>query len=177
MSSPAIAFRARQREIIAAHIEGRKDAVAAYNDRLRLFLFGVGSDKAHGIQGFNGSFWVGGYQIPVGTEPQEGWRRDSKKPHMAVPAKKTPEGKRLADEVLPRIGLAAECIPGAPDSIVGGGYRAWPRVQTVGAEHFLTFSQAPDRTPIPGLDLNIWEPVGLSVYYAAREAAEEAVVA
>lgn len=173
MSNPGFVLKATDRPLIADYLAQREAEEATYAERVKVFLASVGAENGLGFNGFDGSRQVTGYEIPTGAEPGEGWRRDYKKWNLAVPAKKTPEGKRIANEVLPELRLAGLGIPDAPWSISAGNVRCWGRVQTISVDYFLIYSEIPENT-----NANVWgplwEPVKLSAYHAAIEADEAA---
>ncbi|NKX56003.1 hypothetical protein [Arthrobacter mobilis] len=56
-------------------------------------------------------------------------------------------------------------------TVDGQGYMLFPDVKKVGDEYFLTLSMEPKESELARLAPEHWEPVKLSAYYTAVEAA------
>lgn len=171
MTSPAVAFKAKQPALIADYLAAREIAVAEFNAKVEAYKATIGGRELSGIRFFDGGFSVTGFQTKNSFEElPAGWRRKGK--FEAVPAKRTEEGKEHA-KALVALRLAGNTYPGCPNTLYAEGFAVFPRVEQVGADYFLTLSMVPRDEPNNSLDLEVWEPVRLSEYHAALEAAAE----
>lgn len=168
----AVAFKSKQPELVAAYLAAHEKAVAEFNAKVDAFKATIGGRELFGTRFFDGGFAVAGFNTQNSFEEiPAGWRRDGK--HKAVPARKTPEGKEHA-KALAGLGLRGNTYPGCPNMLFAEGYSVYPRVAKAGADFFLTLSIVLRDEPNNALDPEIWEPVKLSEYHAALEAAETA---
>ena len=122
--------------------------------------------------GLRGAF-ITGYQPQSRNEdPKPGFRFDKKTGYM-YPAKRTPEGKEHAKR-LNNVSFRVPQKPGLPEIVMGGGYMGPLHVEKLDGQFFATlgFDPIDERHPeIRGVDLNLWEPVKRSAYWAAKEEA------
>lgn len=180
MSAPAVVFKSRQPEVIAAYLAEREVKEEVFQSATQAFEEKVGGRKLFGTRFFDGGFSVFGYNMESYNEDlPEGWRRDGRT-MRAVPAKRTPEGKEIAKE-LGKLRLAGNHYPGAPrelhtESVDGQGFMLFPRVEQVGDEYFLTVSMEPKASEMERLDPEHWEQAKLSTYFLAVEEAAPATV-
>lgn len=167
----AVAFKTKQPALIADYFAAREATVAEWHTKVDAFKASVGDLEVVGIRFFDGGFSVSGFRAAkYGDELPAGWRFDGAKKDV-VPAKRTPEGKEAAKS-LDGLRLAGNSYPGAPDIMFADGFSLFPRVEQVGDDFYLTLSKAPLAERGNSLDPDIWEPVKLSEYHAALEAAE-----
>jgi hypothetical protein len=166
----AIAFKTKKPAVIADYLAAREVAVVEFNAKVEAFKTTVGGRELFGTRFFDGGFSIAGFltnnsfeEIPLG------WRREGRL--NAVPAKRTPEGKEHA-KTLAGLRLRGNTYPGCPNMLFAKGYSLYPRVAKVGDDYFLTLSMALRDEPNNAPDSEIWEPVKLSEYHAALEAAE-----
>lgn len=166
----AVAFKAKQPDLIAAYLAAHEKAVAEFNAKVEAYKATVGGRELFGTRFFDGGFSVAGFTTTNSFEELPvGWRREGS--HKAVPAKKTPEGKEHA-KALAALRLKGNTYPGCPNMLFAKGYSLYPRVAKVGEDYFLTLSMALRDEPNNSLDPEFWEHVKLSAYHAALEAAE-----
>jgi hypothetical protein len=167
----AVAFKTNQPSLIADYLAAREEAVAEFNAKVEAFKATIGGRQMFGTRFFDGGFAISGYRAEkYGEELPAGWRFDGAKKDV-VPAKRTPEGKEIA-KTLSGLHLAGDSYPGCPDMLFTEGFSIFPRVAKVGDDFFLTLSKVPNDEPRNAMDPMIWEPVKLSEYHAALEAAE-----
>ena len=166
----AVAFKSKQPDVIAAYLAAHEKAVAEFNAKVEAFKATVGGRELFGTRFFDGGFAVAGFNTNNSFEEiPAGWRREGS--HKAVPAKKTPEGKEHA-KTLAGIRLKGNTYPGCPNMLFAEGFSLYPRVAKVGEDYFLTLSMALRDEPNNAPDPESWEPMKLSEYHAALEAAE-----
>lgn len=170
MSTPAAVFKALKPEMLRAYFADRATVTEAFDAKVQAFKETVGGRDPIGIAFFDGGWSVTGYRMTgAGDQLLPGWRRDGKTT-TAVPAKRIPEGKSIA-ETLAGLRLPGDRFPGVPGSLRAGNYEVFPRTQEVGEEIFLTLSREPSDPSV--IDAAHWIPVKLSEYHAALEAAPE----
>lgn len=175
----ALAYRATRPDSITKFHADRLAAEKAFNEKVSEFRRTVNNRELEGIRYFDGGFAVTGFTMESRNEElPAGWRRDGAS-NRAVPAKRTPEGKAIAEK-LKSLQLAGVAIPGVPDALdtdrdpqTGRGYRVFPGLRSAGDEHFLIMSRVPCDRDLAAIDTAEWAPVKLSEYHAALEAAGE----
>lgn len=171
MTSVAVAFKAKQPALIAAYLAAREVAVADFHTKADAFKESIGGHELFGTAFFDGGWAVRGFNTPNSfMELPAGWRREGRL--TAVPAKRTPEGKEHA-KALAGLRLAGNTYPGCPNTLHAEGFAVFPRVNQVGDDYFLTLSKVPLDEASNALDPEVWEPMKLSAYHAALEAADE----
>jgi hypothetical protein len=171
----AVAFKSTAPQLVGAYLQAREEIVAAWRTNVDAFKASVGDREIHGTALFDGGWIVRGFHTRNSFEEiPAGWRRDGK--FNAVPAKRTPEGKEAAAK-LAEMRLPGNRYPGAPEMLHAAGHMVFPRIVTAGTDHFLTLSLAVLDEPANRVDPDLWEPVKLSEFHAALEAAETAGVA
>jgi hypothetical protein len=172
----AVAFKTKQPSLIADYLAARESMVYHWRATVDAFKESLGGREIVGTGFFDGGFAVTGYRAEkYGEDLPAGWRFDGAKKDV-VPAKRTPEGKKLA-AFLGELELPGNSYPGCPDILFAEGFSIFPRVEKIGDDYFLTLSKAPLDKPANAVDPEIWEPVKLSAYHAAIEDAEAAVKA
>ena len=165
----AVAYKSTAPAVVGAYLEAREETVAAWRTNVDAFRKTVGDREIFGISFFDGGWAVQGFYTPNSfVEIPDGWRRESK--FKAVPAKRTPEGKAAAEK-LAELRLPGNHYPGVPAMLAAETHMVFPRIVTAGAGYFLTLSKVPLDTPATAVDPAVWEPVKLSEYHAALEAA------
>lgn len=104
----------------------------------------------------------------------EGWRQDSRTPEAIVPDRRRSLGKKIAVRFEALRMPDPRSFPGMPGTCVTGGRFLECSVREMDGALYVGWSH-----PIPEkhLDLDRWERVKLSEYYAAKEAADEAAQA
>jgi hypothetical protein len=166
----AVAFKSRPAQHVAAYLADHETAVAEFNTKVEAFKATIGGRELFGTRFFDGGFSIAGFLTSNSYEElPAGWRRE--RGGKAVPAKKTPEGKEHA-KALAGLRLKGNTYPGCPNMLFAEGFSLYPRVAKVGEDYFLTLSMVLRDEPNNSLDPEFWEPVKLSEYHAALEAAE-----
>lgn len=166
----AAAFKTKQPDLIAAYLTTHETAVAEFNAKVDAFKATIGGRELFGTRFFDGGFSISGYRAEkYGEDLPAGWRFDGAKKDV-VPARRTPEGKEIG-KTLAGLRLPGNSYPGAPDIMFAEGFSLFPHVEKIGEEFYLTVSRAPLAERGNALDPSIWEPVKLSEYHAALEAA------
>lgn len=176
----AAVFKSVRPDLIASRLAGRAAELEAFDAKVAEFRTTVGGRELQGVRMFDGGFVVQGFVMNKRNEElPAGWRRDGSS-NRAVPAKRTPEGKAVAAQIA-GIRLAGDSIPGSPESLstdmdpaTGTGFRIFPRLRTIGAEHYLTLSRIPGNKDLGRIDAKMWTPAKLSEFHAALEAVGEA---
>lgn len=172
----AVVFKARQPQAIADYLAAHEAKQEAFQNATKDFREKVGGRELFGIRFFDGGFVVNGFHMnSYNEELPAGWRRDGNK-LMAVPAKRTPEGKEIVAE-LAKLRLDGNSYPGCPrdlhtETVNGRGFAIFPRIEKVGDEYYLTLSEEPRASELDEIDPEQWERVKLSAYHAAVEDAE-----
>ncbi|MEV0382322.1 hypothetical protein [Nonomuraea sp. NPDC050643] len=164
-------YRTRDESVLSAWRDAERQ-VADWRTRFDAGCVSLGIDLTQVIA----NTWSGrikGVRHTVGDPIPDGWRYD-KREGLLMPALRTPAGRRLA-MVLDGLKrpMPADELPGMPyvHLTEGGLVRVTARLMGDGA----LYAEWPCRiSESHGVDLTIWEPVKLSEYYAAREAADEA---
>lgn len=166
----AIAFKTKQPHLIADYLAAREATVADWHAKVDTFKASVGNCEVVGTRFFDGGFGVTGFRAAKDSdELPAGWRFDGSKKDV-VPARRTPEGKAHAITLI-GLRLPGNSYPGAPDIMFAEGFSLFPRVEQIGDDFYLTLSKAPLAERGNDLDPAVWEPVKLSEYHAALEAA------
>lgn len=166
----AVAFKSKQPAVIADYLADHEKAVAEFNAKVEAFKATVGGRELHGTAFFDGGWAIAGFHTSNSFEEiPAGWRREGS--FKAVPAKRTPEGKEHV-AALAALRLKGNTYPGCPNMLFAEGFSVYPRVKKVGDDYFLTLSKVPLAERGNDLDPEFWEPVKLSEYHAALEAAE-----
>lgn len=176
-----LAFKSSKPAEITAFLADRTAKQQAFDEKVAEFRKTVNGRELQGIRMFNGGFIVQGFAMNRRNEElPAGWRQDGSS-NRAVPAKRTPEGKAIAGRIA-GLRLEGASIPGAPESLstamnpnTGTGYEIFPRLRTVGDEHFLTLSRVPADDDLARIDAEAWTPVKMSEFHAALEAAGETI--
>lgn len=125
--------------------------------------------------GFRGAHITGYATDAWGEAPKPGFRYDKKSGFM-YPAKRTPEGKEIAQR-LNAVSLRVPAKPGLPEIVMGGGWMGPFHIEKLGGElgHFyatLGFDPTDEHhNDLDQVDLDLWEPVKRSEYWAAKEGA------
>jgi hypothetical protein len=178
MSHPYV-YRSRSPEVLDA-MRAAQNSIRAYVKATGQILddAGVGS---HGVYRESSGWSVAkfrGLAVPDGEQPPHGWRMGAQ---YAVPDKRTKAGKQVAaalDAVKhpgdPRMAL----IGMPPDVSTPGGFTSpGTRFLEDGAAFYVTWRVDPATCRESftrgtfQIDRDLWEPVLLSEYYAAVEAA------
>lgn len=175
----AMAYKATRPETITGYNAERLEAEKEFDAKVSEFRKTVNGRELQGIRFYDGGFAVQGFALERASEElPAGWRRDGSS-MRAVPAKRTPEGKAIAEQ-LRGLRLKGHSIPGAPEAFdtgtdpkSGTGYRVFPRLRQVGGDHFMTLSKVPCKEDLARIDAEVWKPVKLSEYHAALESAGE----
>jgi hypothetical protein len=167
----AVAFKTKQPALISDYLEAREVTVAGFHAKVDAFKATIGGKELFGTSMFDGGFLVAGYRAEkYGEDLPAGWRHEGSRLDV-VPAKRTPEGKEHA-KALAALYLPGNSYPGCPEVLHAENHLVFPRVDKVGEDYYLTLSKVPIDRPANTLDPDIWEPVKLSEYHAALEAAE-----
>lgn len=167
-SNPAVVFKCRQPELMD-NWEALQDQLWADwkigQARLREEL---GVETLVQNSGMGGVF-ISGYAPRDGSEePKPGFRRDRKTGYM-LPALRTPEGKRWQGRLYEV--RYSEKIPGVPPRVIGGGYMGVFKREKIGADWYAWLGFDPGESQLARVSPDIWEPVKLSAYHAAKEEA------
>lgn len=169
----AVALKAKQPQLIANYLAKREVTVADWRAKVDEFKASLGGREVFGTSFFDGGWAIAGYRAQkYGEELPAGWRFDGARLDV-LPAKRTPEGKEHV-ATLAGMRLPGDTYPGCPDILFAEGFSIFPRITTAGGSHFLTLSKVPLEEQANRIDSDIWEPVKLSEYHAALEAAETA---
>jgi len=171
----AVAYKSTAPAVVGAYLQAREEIAATWRAKVDAFKESIGGREIFGTAFFDGGWAVQGFYTPNSfAEIPEGWRRDGK--FKAVPAKRTPEGQEAAAK-LAELRLPGNHYPGVPEMLHAEGHMVFPRIVTAGTDHFLTLSLAVLDEPGNTIDPGLWEPVKLSAFHAALEAAEAAATA
>ncbi|MBG0738778.1 hypothetical protein IV500_05010 [Paeniglutamicibacter antarcticus] len=166
----AVAYKSTAPTVVDTYLQAREEIVAVWRTSVDAFQESVGGHEIHGTAFFDGGWAVQGFYTPNSfAEIPDGWRREGK--FKAVLAKRTPEG-RAAAATLTELRLPGNHYPGVPAILHAENHAVFPRIVTAGKDHFLTLSIAPLDEPNNAVDRGLWEPVKLSAFHAAVEAAE-----
>jgi hypothetical protein len=149
----AVAFKTKNPALIADYFAAREVTASDWRAKVDAFKSSIGYRAEK-----------------YGEELPAGWRFDGAKRDV-VPAKRTPEGKEIV-QTLAGLTLHGDRFPGCPGILFAEGFSVFPRVAKIGDDYFLTLSKVPREEKANALDPDIWEPVKLSEYHAALEAAE-----
>ena len=169
--STAIAMKCLAPDVLDSWQEFRDIQTADYDAKCDAFRLTLGGKDLIGCQFFKGGFQVTGYQMrSYNEELPAGWRRE-RNSAIAVPAKRTPEGKAIAAE-LKNLYLPDHAHPGVPKWLHCDGYSIFPSVHKIGDDWWLTMSRTPYEKDMEDFDSALWAPAKLSEYYAAKEDAE-----
>lgn len=179
MTSPVTVWKSKNPSAMDKYMEERKKVTDAFYAKVDAFKESIGGRNIVGFRSIDGGFSVTGYTLESRSElPAPGWRRDGAS-NRAVPAKRTPEGKAISEQ-LKDLYVPAEIYPGSPrfmhtpmDPETGEGYIMSPRAQKIGDDYFLTLPNKPDAKSAAEVDPALWEPAKLSEYHAAQEAQAE----
>lgn len=183
MSSPAVVWKSLDPSAMDKYMEERKKVTDAFYAKVDAFKESIGGRNIVGFRSIDGGFSVTGYTLESRSElPAPGWRRDGAS-NRAVPAKRTPEGKAISEQ-LKDLYVPAEIYPGSPrfmhtpmDPETGEGYIMSPRAQKIGDDYFLTLPNKPEEDRGETVNPDLWAPAKLSEYYAAKEANPETAAA
>lgn len=169
----ATVYKCKEPLVLDSYGIARKVELDEFNARCDEFKASLGGKDLHGISYFDGGWAIQGYTMEqYGDEPLPGWRRE-RNSLQAVPAKRTPEGKAIAQE-LNKLYLKGNKYPGVPESVSCEGFRIWPRAERLLEGWWLTFSKEPYPEELDRIDAELWRPARLSEYYAMKEAEEGA---
>lgn len=169
--SAAVVLKCLDPEVMLRWETARKAEAAEYDAKCKAFRQTVGGKQLLGTQFYRGGFQVSGYQMDsYDEELPAGWRRE-RNSSIAVPAKRTPEGKAVATE-LAKLYLPDSNYPGVPKWLHCDGYSIFPGVQQIGEDWWCFMSKTPYPKDMEAFDSDIWAPVKLSEFYAAKEALE-----
>jgi hypothetical protein len=167
----AVAFKTKNPALIADYFAAREVTASDWRAKVDAFKSSIGGREVTGTSFYDGGWAVTGYRAEkYGEELPAGWRFDGAKRDV-VPAKRTPEGKEIV-QTLAGLTLHGDRFPGCPGILFAEGFSVFPRVAKIGDDYFLTLSKVPREEKANALDPDIWEPVKLSEYHAALEAAE-----
>lgn len=174
-----LAFKSSKPTEITAFLADRTAKQQTFDEKVAEVRKTVNGRELQGYRLFDGGFIVQGFAMERRNEElPAGWRQDGAS-NRAVPAKRTPEGKAIAAQLV-GLRLEGASIPGVPeflytamDPSTGTGYRIFPGLRTVGDEYFLTLSRVPDDEDLARIDAATWTPVKMSEFHAALEAAGE----
>ena len=159
---------------IQNYLDGRKEALERFNDRLKELAEKIGEERLVMRHAYDG-VWVHGFQRPsADTElPRPGWRqeRDS---GVWVPALRSKLGKEH-EALLRSYSHKYKDLPGLPWLIWGEGYMGtWTLEMLCGAAYATISVPLGERTDVQtrlcDVDTNLWERVPLSTYHLAKEA-------
>ena len=184
MSEPYV-YRSRSPEVLAA-MNAANEAVRAYVRATSeaLDAAGVGAYKTWRETSGSRPGWFRGLDIPQDEFPPKGWRMLQQ---YAVPDKRTKAGKQ-ADYMLRAVkhpGDPRHSLTGMPPDVStpggfsscgmrmledGAAFYVWWRIDPAACRE--SFSRGKFE-----IDRSLWEPVPLSEYYAAVEAADAAETA
>ncbi|MET4143873.1 hypothetical protein [Arthrobacter sp. UYCo732] len=168
----ALVFKTKKPQLIADYLAKREKVVSDWQAKVDAFKASIGGREVFGTSFFDGGWAVAGYRAAkYGEELPAGWRFDGARLDV-VPAKRTPEGKGHV-ATLAGLRLPGNTFPGCPDILFAEGFGIFPRVETVGGDHFLTLSRVPLEDQSKRIDQDIWEQVKLSEFHAALEAETE----
>lgn len=172
--SAEVVYKCKDNALLDEYAAKREALEERWRNGFNQYKAALGVEGLHGIHYYDGGWFFEGYLIPNGQEPQEGWRRDSRRRGVAVPAKRTELGKALARE-LASLNLKGNTYPGVPnvlhsETVNGQGYSIFPRTEKLGGVWWLTLSKTPRQAGADRIDPETWEPAKLSEYHAAREA-------
>lgn len=171
MTSPAVAFKAKQPTLIADYLAAREATKADFNNRVTAFQESVGGRTPFGTRFFDGGHTIEGFRAEkYGEDLPAGWRFNGSRLDV-VPAKRTAEGKAIAKQ-LAELALPGDKFPGAPRIMHAEDHALFPRVTKAGDDYYLTLSKAPLTDIGVDLDPEIWEPVKLSAFHTALEQTE-----
>lgn len=179
MSSPAVVWKSLDPSAMDKYMEERKKVKDTFYAKVDAFKESLGGRNIVGIRGIDGRFSVTGYTLESRSEvPAPGWRRDGAS-NRAVPAKRTPEGKAISEQ-LKDLCLSAEIYPGTPrfmhtptDPETGTGYLMSPYAEKIGEDYFLILPNKPEAKSAAEVDPALWAPAKLSEYHAALEVQAE----
>ena len=118
---------------------------------------------------------VVGVEHPHDEPVPDAWRRDRKNPDVIVPARRTKAGRDIHDRLAT---LARPCprhnLPGGmPKMAISGLALMHPGVDRIGDTVYVTWSGELKGGDADRVDLDVWQRIKLSEYYAAVEAAED----
>lgn len=173
--SSQVVYRSTHPDVLAHHAT-YTERVTAWHHQLKATIAELGFEGANVWMSDNA---VVGIVRPRGAEVPDGWRWDKKASEpVIVPARKTAEGKRLGRllDGLARPDVRNQMPGGMPRYTTAAREIAFLLCgfQPVGDAVFVTWSSEIRPSDAERIDPAVWERVALSVYYAAREAAEAA---
>ena len=173
----AVVFKSKKPLVMNAYDAQRDVDIAIFNAKCDAFKELMGTKELRGIQYFDGGWAITSFHIGYGkSELPVGWRRE-RNSDVAVPAKRTPEGKEWAKK-LRDLTLKGNTYPGVPntfhtDVLNGQGFSVYPRTVKFGDDWWLTLSKTPMERDLAKIDPELWEPAKLSEFYAAKEAHDD----
>ena len=177
---PTIVYRSLNPAAAIAAIEGHTAAMDEWREKLRAFQaeFSADGERHLGGSSFPGmSTLVTGLSHERGMPIPEGWRLASRRRDLIVPDKRTRTGKELAKR-LSRLRSPAplhhDGLPVTAEYSIEFGrlMLVATRTRVVGDDVFAYWEDVPADLDLSKVDPQLWEPVRLSVYYAAVESVE-----
>lgn len=142
--------------------------------QVEAFTKELGEENLFGIRHYAGGFTIQGFRTDKTAEDLPvGWRLD-RKAGGAVPDKRTPEGKAVAEK-LSTLTMPDLVFPGFPNRCHIEGWALHPRLEVLGDKAFMVLTREATTEEIAGWDIDatLWVQAKASSYYLAKEAAEE----
>lgn len=167
--SDIVAYRAKNISALEQYLNARKKQIESFNENCKEFKKKYNVDNLTGIQMYAGGWVIEGYvkkkyneAVPVG------WRLAKVRGSWeVVPAKRTPEGKEIAEELRTKLYLPNVKYPGFPEMLFAKNHSVFPRLRKYSdTEYFIVLSMPADDS---GVDQAIWEKTSLADFYAATE--------
>lgn len=175
MSNVGSTFKATHPQTIADWHAQREADREQFTRSCKSFAAEYGRDSMiYRLSGFADSYTAFAVGLPGGGEVPAGWRKDAKTGYI-VPAKRTEEGKRIAERInalhylsylpgLPQV-ASNETDPATGEGLIGGF-----AIEHIGDDWYATLSFEPDNLTLNQIDAALWQRVPLSQFHAAQEA-------